>query len=147
MALQELFTNDILMCALTAFVIAQFLKVIIDWAVNRTFNFRRTFGMGGMPSSHTAFLVSLTSMVAMREGMGSVAFAISTALMMVVVYDAMGVRLQTGKQSQVINRMLHRMLVEGKPLGEAELQELIGHTPTEVFSGAIIGLIVPIFFR
>ncbi|NLA54238.1 MAG: divergent PAP2 family protein, partial [Clostridiales bacterium] len=133
--------------ALTAFFIAQFLKVIIDWAVNRTFNFRRTFGMGGMPSSHTAFLVSLTSMVAMREGMGSVAFAISTALMMVVVYDAMGVRLQTGKQSQVINRMLHRMLVEGKPLGEAELQELIGHTPTEVFSGAIIGLIVPIFFR
>ncbi|NLA54127.1 MAG: divergent PAP2 family protein, partial [Clostridiales bacterium] len=46
MALQELFTNDILMCALTAFFIAQFLKVIIDWAVNRTFNFRRTFGMG-----------------------------------------------------------------------------------------------------
>lgn len=147
MTLQELFSNDILMCALISFAIAQFFKVLIDSAVNRSFDIRRTFGMGGMPSSHTAFLVALTSMVAIREGMGSVAFAIATALTMVVVYDAMGVRLQTGKQSQVINRMLHRMLVEGKPLGEAELQELIGHTPIEVFSGAIIGLIVPIFFR
>ena len=147
MTLQELFTNDILMYAMTSFVIAQFLKVVIHSAVTRSFDIRRTFGMGGMPSSHTAFLVALTSMVAIREGMGSVAFAIATALTMVVVYDAMGVRLQTGKQSQVINRMLHRMLVEGKPLGEAELQELIGHTPIEVFSGAIIGFIVPVFFR
>ncbi len=143
----DLFSNDILICALTSFLIAQFLKVMIDWAVNRNFNFRRTFGMGGMPSSHTAFLVALTSMIALREGMGSTSFAIATAVTLVVVYDAMGVRLQTGKQSKVLNRMLHRMLVEGRPLGEADLQELIGHTPTEVFFGALIGLFVPVFFR
>jgi len=145
--LTDLFSNDILICALTSFLIAQFLKVMIDWAVNRNFNFRRTFGMGGMPSSHTAFLVALTSMIALREGMGSTSFAIATAVTLVVVYDAMGVRLQTGKQSKVLNRMLHRMLVEGRPLGEADLQELIGHTPTEVFFGALIGLFVPVFFR
>lgn len=143
----DLFSNDILICALTSFLIAQFLKVMIDWAVNRNFNFRRTFGMGGMPSSHTAFLVALTSMIALREGMGSTSFAIATAVTLVVVYDAMGVRLQTGKQSKVLNRMLHRMLVEGRPLGEADLQELIGHTPTEVFFGVLIGLFVPVFFR
>ncbi len=143
----DLLSNDILMCAITSFVIAQSLKVLIDWAVNRNFDFRRTFGMGGMPSSHTAFLVALTSMIALREGMGSTSFAISAALTMVVIYDAMGVRLQTGKQSKVINRILHRMLVEGQPLGESDLQELIGHTPTEVFFGAIIGLLIPVFFR
>lgn len=143
----ELFSNDILMCAITSFLVAQFLKVMIDWAVNRSFNFRRTFGMGGMPSSHTAFLVALTSMIALREGMGSTSFAISAALTIVVIYDAMGVRMQAGKQGRVINRILHRMLVEGKPLGDDELQELIGHTPTEVFFGAIIGLLIPVFFR
>ena len=143
----DLLGNDILMCALTSFAIAQFLKVMIDWAVNRNFNFRRTFGMGGMPSSHTAFLVALTSMIALREGMGSTSFALSAAITMVVVYDAMGVRLQTGKQSKVINRILHRMLVEGQPLGDADLQELIGHTSTEVFFGAVIGLFIPVFFR
>ena len=80
-----LFSNDILICALTSFLIAQFLKVMIDWAVNRNFNFRRTFGMGGMPSSHTAFLVALTSMIALREGMGSTSVAIATAVTLVVV--------------------------------------------------------------
>lgn len=143
----ELFGNDILMCAIASFAVAQFLKVMIDWTVNKKVDMSRTFGMGGMPSSHTAFMVSLTSMIALREGMGSTSFALSAAVTMVVVYDAMGVRRQTGKQSKVINRMLHRMLVEGKPLGDEGLQELIGHTPLEVFFGALVGLFVPVFFR
>ena len=143
----DLLGNDILICALVAWLVAQVLKVLIEWIITHKFDFRRFVGMGGMPSSHTAFLVSMCTMIASREGLGSTAFAISLALTIIVIYDAMGVRYQTGKQSHVINRMLHRMLVEGKPLGDAELQELIGHTPTEVFFGAIIGLIVPIFFR
>ncbi len=143
----DLLRNDILICAMVAWFVAQLIKVLIDWRVHHGFNFRRMFGMGGMPSSHTAFLVALTSMIAAREGLGSTSFAIAVAITMVVIYDAMGVRLQTGKHSQVINRILHRMLVEGKPLGDDELQELIGHTPTEVFFGAVIGLIVPIFYR
>jgi len=143
----DLLRNDILICALVAWFVAQVIKVLIDWRINRGLNLRRMIGMGGMPSSHTAFLVALTSMIASREGLGSTSFAIAIAITMVVIYDAMGVRRQTGKQSQVLNRMLHRMLVEGKPLGDAELQELVGHTPTEVFFGAVIGLIVPIFYR
>ena len=145
--MSELLGNEILVCATSAWMVAQVLKVLIDWLVSHTFDARRFFGMGGMPSSHAAFLVALTTMVASREGLGSTAFAISLALTMVVVYDAMGVRYQTGKQSHVLNRILHRMLVEGQPLGEKELQELIGHTPTEVFFGGVIGLIVPVFFR
>lgn len=135
------------MAAFVAWLIAQSLKVLISTVIYRRFDPKRFFGMGGMPSSHTSFLVALTTMVAYREGMGSTSFALSLAATLVVIYDAMGVRYQTGKQSHVINRILHRMLVEGKPLGDAELQELIGHTPTEVFFGAIIGLVVPVFFR
>lgn len=143
----ELLGNDILVCAFVAWLVAQFLKVLIEWVVTHKFDLRRFVGMGGMPSSHTAFLVALCTMIGSREGLGSTTFALSLALTIIVIYDAMGVRYQTGKQSHVINRILHRMLVEGKPLGDEELQELIGHTPTEVFFGAIIGLIVPIFFR
>ncbi|MHC1785495.1 MAG: divergent PAP2 family protein [Christensenellales bacterium] len=145
--MSELFGNDILICSLCAWLVAQVSKVFVHGLVSHRFDLRRMLGMGGMPSSHTAFLVSLTTMIAYREGLGSTAFALATAVTMVVVYDAMGVRYQTGKQSHVLNRILHRMLVEGKPLGDEELQELIGHTPTEVFFGAIIGLIVPVFFR
>lgn len=143
----DLFGNSILMAALVAWLVAQTLKVLVSTVVYRKFDARRFFGMGGMPSAHTSFLVALTTMVAYREGMGSTSFALSLALTLVVIYDAMGVRYQTGKQSHVINRILHRMLVEGQPLGDSDLQELIGHTPTEVFFGAIIGLIVPVFFR
>ncbi len=145
--MSELMDNEILICSVCAWFSAQLIKTLVELRLKKTFNIRRFFGMGGMPSSHTAFLVSMTVMVAAREGLGSTAFALSFALMSVVVYDAMGVRYQTGRQSHVINRILHRMLVEGKPLGAETLQELVGHTPTEVFFGAVIGLVMPLFFR
>jgi hypothetical protein len=105
------------------------------------------FSNGGMPSAHTAVVVAMAVMIALREGIGSTAFAISFALTAIVINDAVGVRYHTGEQSKVINKILHRMLVEGKPLTDESLHELVGHTPTEAFFGAVIGLIVPIFFR
>jgi acid phosphatase family membrane protein YuiD len=126
---------------------AQFLKVLVYWRINRVFNIRRLFSNGGMPSAHTAFVVSLTVMVALQEGLDSVSFALAAAMTAVVITDAVGVRYHTGKQSTVINKILHRMLVEGEPLTDENLQELVGHTPTEAFFGAVIGLIMPLFFR
>ncbi len=142
----ELFRNDMLLCAFSAWFVAQIIKTLIYWRITRVFSLRRMFGMGGMPSAHTAFLVAITTMIALREGMASTAFTLSVAVTAVVIYDALGVRYQTGKQSHVINKILHRMLVEGQPLTEETLQELVGHTPTEVFFGALIGLIMPVFF-
>lgn len=135
-----------LLCAFSAWFVAQIIKTLIYWRITRIFSLRRMFGMGGMPSAHTAFLVAITTMIALREGMASTAFTLSVAVTAVVIYDALGVRYQTGKQSHVINKILHRMLVEGQPLTEETLQELVGHTPTEVFFGALIGLIMPVFF-
>jgi acid phosphatase family membrane protein YuiD len=144
--LTELFRNDMLLCAFSAWFVAQIIKTLIYWRITRIFSLCRMFGMGGMPSAHTAFLVAITTMIALREGMASTAFTLSVAVTAVVIYDALGVRYQTGKQSHVINKILHRMLVEGQPLTEETLQELVGHTPTEVFFGALIGLIMPVFF-
>lgn len=143
----DLLNNSILLCALSAWVVAQVFKTIIDWRIHRKFNFRRLFSNGGMPSAHTAVVVSMTLMIAFREGLGSTAFAISFALTAIVINDAVGVRYHTGEQSKVINKILHRMLVEGEPLTDETLHELVGHTPTEAFFGALIGIIVPMFFR
>lgn len=143
----EIFGNGILICALTSWVIAQVLKVLIDWRINHALNIKRIISNGGMPSAHTAFVVSLAMMIAFREGLGSTGFALSFALAAVVINDAVGVRYHTGEQGKVLNKILHRMLVEGEPLTDETLQELVGHTPTEVFFGAIIGLVMPLFFR
>lgn len=145
--MQALIEHGILLCAMTAWLTAQVFKTIIDWRINRKLNLRRLYSNGGMPSAHTAVVVALTVMIAFREGLASTAFAISFALTGIVINDAVGVRYHTGKQSKVINKILHRMLVEGEPLTDETLQELVGHTPTEAFFGALIGLVVPLFFR
>lgn len=143
----EIIGNGILACALTSWAVAQVLKVLIDWRINHAFNMKKIISNGGMPSAHTAFVVSLTMMIAFREGLGSTAFALSFALAAVVINDAVGVRYHTGEQGKVLNKILHRMLVEGEPLTDETLHELVGHTPTEAFFGAIIGLVMPLFFR
>jgi len=145
--LRALIEHGILICALTAWLIAQVLKTVIDWRINRRLNLKMLYSNGGMPSAHTAVVVALTMMIAFREGVASTAFAMSVAMTAIVINDAVGVRYHTGEQSKVINKILHRMLVEGEPLTDETLQELVGHTPTEVFFGALIGLVVPLFFR
>lgn len=143
----EIIGNGILACALASWAVAQVFKVLIDWRINHSFNLKKIISNGGMPSAHTAFVVSLSMMVAFREGIGSTVFALSFALAAVVINDAVGVRYHTGEQGKVLNKILHRMLVEGEPLTDETLHELVGHTPTEAFFGAVIGLIMPLFFR
>ena len=140
--IMEIFQNKILLCAMTAWFIAQALKVPIYWVVERELNWRRWVGSGGMPSSHTALVVSLAAMIGASEGFATASFALSFALAVIVMYDAAGVRRETGTQATVINKILHDILIDGKRITEEELKELVGHTPLEVFAGAILGLIV-----
>ncbi len=141
-SIAEILRNQILICAMTSWFIAQALKVPIYYLVEHELNWRRWLGSGGMPSSHTALVVSLAAMVGAKEGFGTALFAISFALAIIVMYDAAGVRRETGTQAVVINRILHDMLVDGKQITEEQLKELIGHTPLEVFAGAVLGLII-----
>lgn len=136
--------NKPLMCALLSWLAAQVIKTVIHLLVERKLEWNRLVGMGGMPSSHTAFVFSLCLMMGIQQGFQSPAFAISFALAAVVIYDAMGVRRETGKQGALLNRIVREVLIEGKRITEDELKELVGHTPLEVLGGLILAVIMVI---
>ncbi|MBR1584355.1 MAG: divergent PAP2 family protein [Clostridia bacterium] len=138
----DLWQNDPLKCAVFSWIAAQALKVLLTLWVDRRLDWRRCFGMGGMPSSHAAFVFSLMVMIGLREGTGTVAFALAFALAAVVIYDAMGVRAETGRQGAVLNRLLREVLVEGQPITEKKLKELVGHSPIEVAGGILVGTVM-----
>ncbi len=140
--LLKIFENHILSCALISWFTAQVLKVPIYGLIEKKLNFRRLLGSGGMPSSHTSFVVALALMVGHNLGYDSAAFAITFVLAAIVMYDASGVRRETGNQAVVINQILRDVLIDGKPISDEALKELVGHTPLEVFAGFILGVIV-----
>ena len=140
--LMDLWNNDPLKCAVLSWTVAPALKVLISLGLEKRLDWKRLWGMGGMPSSHTAFVFSLALMIAVREGVSSTTFALAFALAAVVIYDAMGVRAETGRQSEVINKIVQEVLVEGKPITEKQLKELVGHTPLEVLAGVLVGVII-----
>ena len=113
--------NKPLMCALLSWLAAQVIKTVIHLLVERKLEWDRLVGMGGMPSSHTAFVFSLMLMVGITEGVGSTLFALAFALAAVVIYDAMGVRAETGKQGAVLNEIIREVLIEGEPITEKRL--------------------------
>ncbi len=142
----RLLYNRALWAALAGWFVAQSLKVLTYWGIEKKFDLRRFFGSGGMPSSHTASVVALTIMVGGLEGFGSTAFAISFVFMTIVMYDATGVRRETGTQAKILNKILRSILLDGKSVTDQALKELVGHTPVEVFGGAVVGIIVGVLF-
>ncbi len=142
----EIFQNRVLWCAVTAWFAAQALKIPTYWLLEKELDWKRFFGSGGMPSSHSAFVVALTIMVGAAEGFSTAAFAISVVLAAIVMYDASGVRRETGLQAQVINEILRKVFVDGQPISEAELKELVGHTKVEVIGGFLVGVLTALGF-
>ena len=133
--------NQLLMSAVTGWVVAQFLKTVIDFALNKNFNAERLFGSGGMPSSHSATVCGLTTAALIKYGAGSFEFAVSFVLSMIVMYDAIGVRRETGKQAKLLNSILmeNPLKLSAEVLQE-KLKEYVGHTPLQVLAGAILGI-------
>ena len=138
--LSDLFTNPFLMVSLGSWFIAQFLKVVIDFFIHKTWNWERLFGDGGMPSGHSATVASLAAYSALACGTASFQFAFTTILAVIVCHDAMGVRLETGKQAMIINEILESLL-DSEKLPEVKLKELVGHTPIQVTAGILIGIL------
>lgn len=143
-AFSDILGNRTLLCAVLSWCVAQALKVLISIRIEKRLDWRRCFGMGGMPSSHSAFVVSLTLMIGLTEGFASSLFALSAALAAIVIYDAMGVRAETGKQGAALNQILREVLIEGEPITEEKFKELVGHTPLEVLGGVLVGVIMVI---
>ena len=135
----DLITNRFLWVALSSWLWAQLAKVIIHSIVNKKLDITRMFGDGGMPSGHSATVCSFATYAAFVYGTGSFQFAASTILALIVCRDAMGVRREAGKQAMVLNELL-KSLKERKN-NSVILKEFVGHTPTQVAIGALLGII------
>lgn len=121
----------------------QLFKVIWDLITTKKFNFKRILGAGGMPSSHSATVVTITTMIGKSEGTSSIIFAMACIFSLIVMYDATGVRRETGKQARLLNEIINTPGLSSVQVRE-KLIEAVGHTPKQVFVGALIGLIVGI---
>ena len=143
--LMELLGNQVFMSAVVGWVVAQLLKTIIDCALNKSFSPERLYGSGGMPSSHSSTVCALTTASAYRYGLGSAEFAISFVLAAVVMYDAIGVRQETGKQARLLNMILEQDLFKlNNHQFQERLKEFVGHTPLQVFAGAVLGILLAV---
>ncbi len=140
--IQDLITNPLLIGAISAWFVAQTSKVIIYAIVNKKFDISRFFGDGGMPSAHSATVTSLATMSGLYCGLNSSEFAICAILAFIVCRDAMGVRLETGKQAAIIKEIVQAFeeLTSQKKLPEIKLKEFVGHTPIQVMVGTFVGL-------
>lgn len=139
----ELFNNQVFVSAALGWLVAQVLKTLIHLILTKRFVVERMVGSGGMPSCHSATVCGLATVAGIKYGGGSFEFAISVMLAIIVMYDAMGVRRETGKQGQVLNEMMEIFINMGKQISpEAKLKELVGHTPLQVLMGAVLGIII-----
>lgn len=122
----------------------QTFKVIYDLITTKKFNFKRIMGAGGMPSSHSAVVTSLATLVGKYEGVDTPIFAIAVILALVVMYDACGIRRAAGKQAALLNKIIETPGLTTVQVSE-KLVEVLGHTPVQVFVGAFIGIVVGVF--
>ena len=138
---QELLSNPFLLIGLSSWFWAQLIKTIIHAIVTKSIDFTRLIGDGGMPSGHSATVSSLATAAALVYGLGSFEFAMAFIFAIVVCKDAMGVRLETGKQAKLLNEFIDLFARLEQPLSDQEkLKELVGHTPLQVCMGALLGI-------
>ncbi len=121
----------------------QTFKVIWDLVTTKQFNFKRIIGAGGMPSSHSAVVTSVATLIGKYEGITTPLFALSVVFAFVVMYDAAGVRRAAGKQAKLLNKIVNTPGLTNIQVQE-KLIEVLGHTPKQVLVGALIGIIVRI---
>lgn len=138
---QELSAYRILISGISAWALAQFLKVPFEYLFNRRWLFTMWLSPGGMPSSHSALVTATMVAIGLFHGFDTPVFALSVALAMVVIYDAAGIRRQAGLHAQTLNLVISELL-SGHPVSEERLREVLGHTPREVLGGVTLGMTV-----
>ena len=136
----DIFRNHLLMNALLAWATAQILKFFIYLAVNRTIDWKRLTGDGGMPSGHSATVTALAVTSGLEYSCASPAFAVCVVLAIIVMHDAMGVRREAGRHAKAINELLETLSSQQEP--DVKLEEFLGHTPMQVCCGAVLGFAV-----
>ena len=139
----KIFTNGVLWGPILSSLIAQVLKFTVAWIRNKKPDFTLLTNTGGMPSSHSASVSTLSTMVGIRAGFDSVLFAVTAFFSLIVMYDAAGLRRAAGKQAALLNRIAEELSQTHRIQAE-RLRELLGHTPSEVLVGALLGILIGI---
>ncbi|MFN0071341.1 MAG: divergent PAP2 family protein [Chloroflexota bacterium] len=143
--MDDLIHNNVLIVSVLAWFLAQFSKAIVLVLREHRFQLRTMMSAGGMPSSHSALVTALTTRVGMEHGTGTTIFALSAVFAGVVLYDAAGVRRAVSMQARTLNRMIEELFEEQR-FSERRLLELLGHTPFEVFVGALLGIVTALTY-
>ena len=152
-SLAALLNNKILICGAAGWATAQILKTVIYALINKELRWERIIGDGGMPSGHSATVSAMACAAAVLYGLGSFEFAVTAMMAIIVMHDAMGVRMETGRQGKVLNEMIDFFRTEGfveafkkndrmYEFWEASLKEFVGHTPAQVAAGCILGILI-----
>jgi len=142
----QIFKNKIFMTTLSAWIIAQAIKVTFGVVRQRKFDFRWFVGTGGMPSSHAAGASCLATAIGLECGFDSAYFALAALFALVVMFDAQGVRYASGKQARILNKVMEDIYWQGR-IQEHRLRELVGHTPVEVVVGFLLGVTIALVAR
>ncbi|KAJ4787488.1 Acid phosphatase/vanadium-dependent haloperoxidase-related protein [Rhynchospora pubera] len=142
--LWTLAANPTFVSGLVAWFLAQTIKVFLNFFVERKWDLGILFSSGGMPSSHSSLCTALTASVAFCHGVSDSLFPVCLGFSLIVMYDATGVRRHAGMQAEVLNKIVED-LFQGHPISERKLKELLGHTPSQVFAGAVLGILVAWF--
>lgn len=149
----DLLQNAPLLSGLSAILIAQLLKVLFSFMIDRRFNWALIFSPGRMPSSHTAGMSALTTTVGLKDGLSSSLFALSLLMTAIVMFDAAGVRRQAGEHAALLNKLIFEKALTKDEVFRTRaheqvkrLKEIIGHKPSEVMGGLILGVLVGIFW-
>lgn len=132
--------NPVLVAAVVAWAVAQLIKLPIQYARKRSWDWSILLRAGGMPSSHSALVTATAHGVGLTIGFDSTYFAFAVVVAMIVIYDATGIRRQAGRHAAIINTVMKELLEE-HTLSQERLREVLGHSPLEAFVGMVLGLI------
>ena len=142
--MSALIHNRVVVAAFLAWMVGQFLKFPLEYLLNKRWNWGIMFSSGGLPSSHSSLVTAVAFTIGIQEGFDSAIFALAASIGMIVIYDAAGVRRQAGIHAERINSIMKSFFESGQ-LGEDELddlKEMLGHTPLEVVSGVLLGVLI-----
>ncbi len=138
----SLVTNPFLITGISSWLLAQIIKMIINASLHKKVHISMLFADGGMPSGHSATVTSLAMICGLRQGFGTIEFAITAILAIIVCNDAIGVRQETGKQAVLLNGIIKAFeTLSTDALPEVKLKEFVGHTPIQVVAGVTLGFV------
>jgi acid phosphatase family membrane protein YuiD len=141
---ETLTANRPLVSALSAWLTAQVLKVVIFSVLERRLHWRKLLETGGLPSAHSALVAGLSLGVGLSDGFDSTLFAVASVFAVIVMYDAMNLRAEAGKHADLLNELLLLSVIKEAYREREKLKELLGHTPFEVLAGALIGVLMAV---